>query len=157
MEGFEKPDIDWKIKSFKELSLNELHDLLKIRTDIFVVEQECPYPEIDGKDPVCFHALGTNASGELIATARIAPTGEIYPEWSIGRVAVREDYRKLRLGATLMERCMTWCRHVKKVESIKIAAQLYLEKFYSTLGFKRISEVYEWDGIDHIDMRITFR
>lgn len=157
MKGSEKPEISWSIKRFDELSLIELHDLLKVRMDIFVVEQNCAYAEIDGKDPHCFHALGSTAKGEIIATARIAPAGLIYEEWSIGRVVVRADYRNMDLGYKLMNKCINFCRGIPEVNTIKIAAQLYLERFYSNLGFKQISDIYPWDGIDHIDMRMTLR
>jgi ElaA protein len=120
-----------------------------------VVEQDCPYSEIDGKDPECLHVLGTTAGGQLIATARIAPAGVIYEEWSIGRVVVKEEYRQFKLGKELMERSIDYCREKTNAKTIKIAAQLYLKKFYSSLGFEQICEVYPWDGIDHIDMRLS--
>jgi ElaA protein len=156
MEGSEKLNPSWTIKRFEALSLLELHDLLRLRTDIFVVEQNCAYPEIDGKDPYCFHCIGKTEEDLLIATARIAPAGLIYPEWSIGRVVVNDSYRKSGVGHQLMETCIAFCKSTAKAPSVKIAAQLYLEKFYSDLGFKRISDVYPWDGIDHIDMRLSF-
>ena len=151
----QKPEISWEIKSFEQLSTIELHDLLKIRVDIFVVEQACPYPEIDGKDPVCLHVLGKNKSGEIIATARIAPAGVIYPEVSIGRVVIQDAFRSFGLGKIIMKHSIDYCNDVLKATSIKIAAQLHLKKFYSDLGFVQISEVYLWDGIEHIDMRYT--
>jgi len=134
----------------------ELHDLLKLRVDIFVVEQDCPYPEIDGKDPVCFHVLGKDSKKELVATARIAPPEIIYPETSIGRVVTRKDLRGHGLGVELMNQSIQYCKNELKAPSVKIAAQKYLEKFYSDLGFKTISDVYIWDGIEHVDMRMTF-
>jgi ElaA protein len=155
MTESEKPDVKWEIKAFEELSKMEFHDLLKVRLDIFVVEQNCPYSEIDGKDPECIHAIGKTESGEIIATARIAPAEIIYPEWSIGRVVVKEEYRRFKFGKELMRRAIDYCKNKTEAKTIKIAAQLYLKKFYSELGFEQISEVYLWDGIDHIDMRLT--
>ena len=76
----QKPTIKWETKNFNDLSLIELHDLLRVRLDIFVVEQNCPYSEIDGMDPVCLHVIGKNSEGEIIATARIAPENTIYSE-----------------------------------------------------------------------------
>lgn len=151
-----KPQVHWETKAFDELTLMELHDLLRIRLDIFVVEQNCPYSEIDGMDPQCIHVIGETAKGEMIATARIAPAGTIYSEWSIGRVVVKADFRQFKIGKDLMRVCIDYCEKIAKVKTIKIAAQLYLKKFYSSLGFEQISDVYPWDGIDHIDMRLTF-
>lgn len=145
----------WEIKSFEELSTTELHDLLHLRVDVFVVEQTCPYPEIDGKDPMCIHVLGKDKTGEVIATARIAPAGVIYPEVSIGRVAIREALRSFGLGKVIMKHSIDYCNDELAAASIKIAGQLHLKKFYSDLGFVQISEVYLWDGIEHIDMRYT--
>jgi len=152
-----KPQVHWEIKSFDELTLLEFHDLLRIRLDIFVVEQNCPYSEIDGMDPLCFHAVGKTEDGAIIATARIAPAGTVYKEWSIGRVVVKADFRQFKIGKDLMDVCIEYCEKIVKVKTIKIAAQLYLKKFYSSLGFEQISDVYPWDGIDHIDMRLTFQ
>jgi len=150
-----KPQVKWEIKHFNELTLLELHDLLRIRLDIFVVEQNCPYSEIDGMDPKCIHVIGSTEEGELIATARIAPAGTIYSEWSIGRVVVKKAFRQFKFGQELMEASIDYCQKETKSETIKIAAQLYLKKFYANLGFEQISDVYPWDGIDHIDMRLT--
>ena len=148
--------ISWSIKSFEELSKLELHDILQLRVDVFVVEQTCPYPEIDGKDPMCFHVLGRDEGNQLKATARIAPPGTIYNELSIGRVATHKSIRGKGIGMALMHESIDYCRKNLNTPTIKIAAQSYLEKFYSDLGFKRISDVYVWDDIDHIDMRLTF-
>lgn len=150
-----KPRVKWEIKRFDELSLLELHDILRIRLDIFVVEQNCPYSEIDGMDPECIHVIGKTELGEIFATTRIAPAGTIYSEWSIGRVVVKEEYRQFKLGKEIMDASIDYCRKHTDAETIKIAAQLYLKKFYSSFGFEQISEVYPWDGIDHIDMRFT--
>jgi|SRR5690554_1908709 len=153
MSDRQQPEITWKIKSFEELTTTELHDLLKLRVDVFVVEQACAYPEIDGKDPMCIHVLGKNETGEVIATARLAPAGVIYPEVSIGRVVVQESLRSFGFGKVVMEHAMNFCKDELRATSIKIAGQLHLKKFYSDLGFDQISEVYLWDGIEHIDMR----
>ena len=152
-----KPQVHWEIKSFHELTLQEFHDLIRIRLDIFVVEQNCPYSEIDGMDPVCFHAMGKTEDGEIIATARLAPAGTISPEWSIGRVVVKKEYRKFKFGKELMKVSIDYCLKKTEAKTIKIAAQLYLKKFYSDLDFEQISDVYPWDGIEHIDMRLTFQ
>ncbi len=150
-----KSELTWELKPFKDLSVLELHDLLKVRVDVFVVEQECAYQEIDGMDPVCWHVLGKNAEGRVLATSRIAPAGSIYPEVSIGRIAVDKSQRGKGLGKVVTQKAMDFCITELTVPTIKIAAQLYLKKFYSDFGFVKISDVYLWDGIEHIDMRFT--
>ncbi len=155
MGEIQKLELTWEIKSFDELSAKELHDLLKVRVDVFVVEQACAYPEIDGMDPLCYHVLGKDSDGTTLATARVAPHKTIYPEVSIGRVAVDESLRGKGFGKIVMKKAMIFCTEKLKAATIKIAGQLYLEKFYSDLGFSRISDIYLWDGIEHIDMRYT--
>ncbi len=151
-----KPVIQWKIAAFGKLSGLEVHHMLRLREEIFVVEQNCAYHEIDGKDPECYHVIGFTEKGEVIATARIAPIGVIYKEISIGRVTVNKDFREFGIGRELMIRAMNFSRDELKAASIKIAAQEYLEKFYKALGFITISASYLWDGILHVDMRITY-
>ena len=142
-----------RVLPFSGLTLLELHEVLKIRVDVFVVEQQCAYPEIDGLDPRCLHAVATDMRGRVIGTARIAPAGVIYSEWSIGRVAVSEGHRGKGLGRNIMEATIDYCMTLP-AGSIKIAAQTYLEKFYTGLGFNVIGEPYLWDGIAHVDMRL---
>jgi len=142
----------WYAKTFHELSIQELYDVLKLRVDIFVVEQNCPYEEIDGKDNQAIHILGYK-DVELTAYCRVFPPGAYYDtEASIGRVAVARRYRKSGLGIALMKQGMNYLKQHCHNPPIKLAAQLYLEKFYHDLGFETISEVYPWDGIDHVDM-----
>lgn len=142
-----------RVLTFSELTLLELHEILKIRVDVFVVEQACAYPEIDGLDPRCHHVVATDLKGTVIGTARIAPGGVIYPEWSIGRVAVVADQRKKGLGKALMQSAIEFCEN-QPAGSIRIAAQTYLEDFYTDLGFKIMGDPYLWDGIMHVDMRL---
>jgi len=151
-----KKAISWTVKNFEELTKMELHDLLRLRVDVFIVEQDCPYPEIDGKDPKCLHVLGKTSDNELVAVARIAPPDIIYKETSIGRVVTKENMRGQGIGVELMHRSIQYCERELVSETIKIAAQKYLENFYTDLGFKTISDIYIWDGIEHIDMRLTF-
>ncbi len=151
-----KSNLSWKIEKFERLSPKEIHDMFKIRVDIFVVEQACAYDELDGKDPDCWHVLGQDTNGNTVAVARIAPAGIIYEEISIGRVAVAKSARGTGCGKEIMTEAIEFCRKVLKANTIKIAAQLYLKKFYTELGFDQISKKYLWDGIDHIDMRLSF-
>lgn len=156
MPESQKLSFNWKIEKLERLSPKEVHDLIKIRVDVFVVEQECAYPELDGKDPDCWHVLGQDKNGNTLAVARIAPAGLIYPEVSIGRVALDKSARGTGNGKKIMTESIHFCRKALKAETIKIAAQLYLNKFYSDLGFIQVSDIYPWDGIPHIDMRLQF-
>ena len=143
--------MEWSIRSFNQLTLQELYTILTLRTDIFVVEQVCPYPELDGKDPDCLHLLGKE-NGELIAYLRMLPAGLSYASASIGRVAVRPSHRGQGLSREMMEQAITYIGEVWQEEQIQIGAQAYLEDFYRSLGFDCISEPYLEDGISHIEM-----
>lgn len=142
----------WKTKPFKALSTQALFDILKLRQSIFVVEQECPYPDIDDTDLVAMHLYGCNEAGELIAYARLIKPGVSYPQASIGRVAISPSARGLRLGETLMQAALQEMDRLYPGQAIKLGAQEHLEKFYSDLGFRRISAMYMEDGIAHIHM-----
>ena len=142
--------MNWKLKKFAELTLLELHDILKLRTDIFVVEQNCPYPEIDGKDPKSFHLIYKESS-LIIAYARILPPRISYVEASIGRVVVAKSHRGIGLGYKLLEQAVN-ATLAQFNQPIKIGAQAHLEKYYASAGFVKISDIYLEDGIPHIDM-----
>ncbi|HFU4000018.1 TPA: GNAT family N-acetyltransferase [Streptococcus suis] len=143
--------MQWEIKAFDQLSLQELYSILTLRTDVFVVEQACPYPEVDGKDPNCLHLLGTD-EGELVAYLRILPAGLSYDEVSIGRVVIKSSYRGKGLGRPMMEQAILYITNEWKESQIKIGAQAHLAKFYGSLGFEPVSEVYLEDNIPHLDM-----
>ncbi|MBO4107075.1 GNAT family N-acetyltransferase [Streptococcus suis] len=143
--------MQWEIKAFDQLSLQELYTILTLRTNVFVVEQACPYPEVDGKDPKSLHILGTD-NGELVAYLRILPAGLSYDVVSIGRVVIKPSHRGRGLGRPMMEKAIHYITNEWKESQIKIGAQAYLEKFYQSLGFKPVSEVYLEDDIPHLDM-----
>ena len=143
--------MQWEIKAFDQLSLQELYTILTLRTNVFVVEQACPYPEVDGKDPNCLHLLGT-INGELVAYLRILPAALRYDEVSIGRVVIKPSHRGKGLGRLMMEQAIHCITNEWKESQIKIGAQAYLEKFYQSLGFEPVSEVYLEDDIPHLDM-----
>ncbi|NQP36076.1 GNAT family N-acetyltransferase [Streptococcus suis] len=143
--------MQWEIKAFDQLSLQDLYTILTLRTNVLVVEQAFPYPEVDGKDPNCLHLLGT-INGELVAYLRILPAGLSYDEVSIGRVVIKPSHRGKGLGRPMMEQAIHYITNEWKESQIKIGAQAYLEKFYQSLGFEPISEVYLEDDIPHLDM-----
>ncbi len=141
----------WVLKAFDELSTAELYEILKIRTDVFVVEQTCPYPELDGKDPESYHLYGIEGE-EIVAYLRILPKGVSYDEISIGRVLVVEGARGRGYGRQLMKEALRIIEEDFGETTIRLSAQAYLEAFYTEIGFKRVSPTYVEDGIPHMDM-----
>ena len=139
------------IKAFDKLTTPELYALLKLRCDVFVVEQSCPYPDPDGRDILCHHLMVTEG-GALIACLRILPAGLTFDEVSIGRVAVAEDRRGGGIARRMMVKAMAHARSAMGAGPIKISAQEYLTDFYASLGFAAVSDPYLEDGIPHVDM-----
>lgn len=146
--------LKWKIKRFHELSTLELYDLLQLRSEVFVVEQNCVYQDIDGKDSKALHLIGENDS-KIVAYARLFDAGDYFEEASIGRVVVGTNYRDKKWGHELMQKAIAAIKDYYKTTSITISAQLYLQKFYESHGFEVTSEVYLEDDIPHIQMKIT--
>ncbi|WP_088036048.1 GNAT family N-acetyltransferase [Evansella clarkii] len=143
--------MDWKLKKFEDFTADELYRILKQRVDVFVVEQHCPYPELDDLDRNAYHLFKV-VNGEIAAYSRLLPGGTVYEEASIGRVLVNKEFRKQGLGRELLERSMDFLHEELGENKIKLQAQEYLRDFYASFGFKPVSEVYLEDGIPHIDM-----
>jgi ElaA protein len=143
--------IYWKIKAFDALSVHELYDLLRLRSEVFVVEQNCVYLDLDGKDKLSLHLMGA-FDGKIVAHARLLDAGISFENASIGRVVVDPKYRDKKWGHDLMREAIAGVKaHFNKTK-ITIGAQLYLKKFYQSHGFVAISEVYLEDDIEHIHM-----
>ena len=145
-------EIKFKIKRFNELSLSELYEVLKLRSEVFVVEQNCVYLDIDGKDEKALHLLGMFGE-ELVAYARIFKPGDYFEEASIGRVLVKQIYRNKKWGYDLMNEAIRATATVLNETQITISAQLYLQQFYENVGFVRTSDEYLEDAIPHIEMK----
>lgn len=139
------------LKTFDELTNSELYNILKERTAVFVVEQNCPYAEVDGKDMQSYH-LYKEENGEIIAYLRILPPGVSYEELSIGRVLVKKEYRGQKLAQELMAVALQFIHDELNETTVKIQAQDYLRNFYQSFGFLAISETYLDDNIPHVDM-----
>ncbi|TVP81179.1 MAG: GNAT family N-acetyltransferase [Alkalicoccus sp.] len=144
--------MEWHIKKFEALSPEELYRILQIRVEVFVVEQNCPYSEIDGKDKYCWH-LYAEENGEILAYARLLPPGISYEEAAIGRVLVAGPYRGRGLGKELMTQSLVFLNNKMNYSGIRLQAQEYAEKFYSSFGFQKISAAYLEDNIPHVDMK----
>ncbi|WP_188456103.1 GNAT family N-acetyltransferase [Virgibacillus oceani] len=143
--------MNWYIKSFQEFSADELYQIIKARVDVFVVEQACPYYELDNHDQRSIHYY-LKVDNEIAAYVRIVPKESKYPEVSIGRVLVSEKFRGQGYAKEIMQRAIEYIFEEWNENKIKIQAQEYLKKFYSSFGFRQISDSYLEDNIPHIDM-----
>lgn len=144
--------LKWKIKRFEELSSAELYDLLQLRSLVFVVEQNCVYQDIDGKDVKALHLLG-EFQGKIVAYARLFNKNNYFENASIGRVVIHPDFRDKKFGHDLMKNAIEGISNYFNETKITISAQLYLKKFYETNGFIQTSEMYLEDDIPHIEMK----
>ena len=147
--------IDWKIKHFNELSVQELYTIFRLRIAVFVVEQNCPYQDADEKDYLSFHLMGYDENKELVAYSRILPAGISFNETSIGRVLTSHKVRRMGAGKKLIKKATEYiCQQYGAVQ-IRIGAQCYLINFYSDFGFKIDSAEYLEDGIPHVEMLLN--
>lgn len=144
--------LQWKIKSFETLSVNELYDIMRLRSEIFVVEQNCVYLDLDGKDKVALHLYG-EFEGKIVAYSRLFKPGISFENASIGRVVVDANYRERKWGHDLMREAIAGIQSHFGESKITIGAQLYLKKFYESHGFVQTSDMYLEDDIPHIEMK----
>ena len=143
--------MNWTIKRFDDLSLDELYKILQLRTEVFIVEQNCVYNDPDGKDQPAWHLMAIE-DGKLVAYTRILPPGVSYSDPAIGRVVTSSSKRRSGLGRELMRRSIEACEKLFGKTSITLSAQVYLQNFYESLGFIVVGEEYLDDGILHIKM-----
>ena len=144
--------ITWQFKDFDQLEKIELYEILKIRAIVFVVEQNCVYLDVDDEDASTIHLMGKNDHNQLVAYCRIFRPSTLQPNAIIGRVLVDNEYRGTGFGKLLMKKAIDYIEQTLEATSIKISAQHYLEAFYQSLGFERISDVYLLDDIPHLEM-----
>lgn len=142
------------IKTFNELSPQDIYSILQLRSEVFVVEQNCVYQDIDDKDQYALHLL-LKKDDYLIGYSRIFKAGDYFKEASIGRVLVKKEDRNNRHGSLLMELSIKAIKDHFKENTVKISAQTYLKKFYNELGFDPVGEEYLEDGIPHIAMLLN--
>jgi ElaA protein len=145
-------DIQFTCSSFDELGARGVHELLALRMAVFVVEQSCPYQDIDGRDPDCLHLLGRDRDGKLVACARLVPPGVAFAEPSVGRIATHRAWRGRHLGQHLIREALARLERRHPGAPVRIAAQCHLLDYYRQFGFAPVGEQYVWDGIPHQDM-----
>ena len=143
--------MEFFVKKFDELNVDQLYAILQLRSEVFVVEQTCVYQDLDFKDQKALHVIGIK-NNVIVAYTRIFAPGIYFKEASIGRVVVKESERKYGYGYALMRTSIEAIDAFYKVTEITISAQEYLAKFYSNLGFKQVGDGYLEDGIPHIEM-----
>lgn len=147
--------IIWKIKPFNELSMQELYSVLKLRSIVFVVEQNCVYQDIDGKDEKALHLIG-RYNNEIVAYARLFKGGDYFENASIGRVVIHPEARDKKFGHEMMQQAIAGIESHFNETRITISAQLYLQKFYESHGFIVQGETYLEDDIPHVEMLREF-
>lgn len=146
--------IEWSCKKFEELRPHELYAILQLRNEVFVVEQNCVYQDADNLDQPSYHFMGWE-NEKLVAYTRLVPPGIAYAEPSIGRVVTSPSARRAGTGKKLMKLSIEKIKELFGNLPIKIGAQLYLKKFYESLGFSQTSDIYHEDGIKHIEMILS--
>ncbi|RIA11105.1 ElaA protein [Flavobacteriaceae bacterium MAR_2010_72] len=143
--------LDFKIKTFQDLSTQELYDILQLRSEVFVVEQNCVYQDLDGKDQKALHVMGYKQQ-KLVAYTRLFNAGLYFDEASIGRVIVAKNERQHSYGYDIMKASVEAIKTHYNQSRIKLSAQCYLKRFYNNLGFNEVGEEYLEDGIPHVAM-----
>ncbi len=147
--------MNWEIKTFSELSLDEFHDIIQLRIEVFVIEQDCPYQDLDGKDKQAHHVFCKNKNGDIVATSRILAKGISYNEIAIGRIVTSPKERGNGLGHLLLEKSIKYSKKIYGLNPIRLSAQKHLEKYYNRHNFFNTGKEYLEDGIPHIEMLFT--
>jgi len=148
--------LSWEVKFFSELSALRLYQVLKLRQDVFALEQQCLYADMDNLDQQSLHILLiSEENDDLVAYCRVLPAGVSYPEVAIGRVVVAPNARNKGLAKQLMQKAIHFIEVEMQAPAIKISAQFHLRQFYQSLGFIATSDPYDEDGIEHIDMALN--
>lgn len=142
--------MNWKLKKFDELTTKELYEILRLRAEVFVVEQNCPYQDMDEKDYHAWHLFLEN-DGEVVAVSRILPENISYDDMAIGRVIVKKSCRGRGLATKMMHKAISFIVDDLGKEKIRLSGQAYLTDFYLSLGFKKVSDIYLEDNIEHYE------
>jgi ElaA protein len=148
--------INWVCKPFRELTTEELYLILRLRSEVFVVEQNCIFLDMDNKDFYCDHVMGWKEN-MLLGYSRIMPPGISYEESSIGRIVSSPAGRGMGVGRELMQQSIQTLYRIHGKRDIRIGAQYYLKEFYESYGFVQTGEIYPEDGINHIEMLLSIK
>lgn len=143
--------VEFSVKTFDEITASEMYQMLRLRSEVFVVEQDCVYQDIDNKDQKAFHVFGFKKD-KLVAYSRVFDSGDYFDLPSIGRIVVKEEERQFKYGYELVDKSIQYILENFTEKSILISAQTYLLKFYNSLGFIEQGEEYLEDGIPHMKM-----
>ncbi len=145
--------LEWTIKHYGELTTNEFHDIIELRLRVFVVEQNCSYLDLDGRDKKAYHLICRDGKGKVMATARILPQGVSYDsDVAIGRVVIDSEIRGKGIGNELMTKCINFCEAEFGKVPIRISAQKHLENYYNKHEFLTTGKEYLEDEIPHVEM-----
>lgn len=144
--------LNWQFKHFNDLSLNEFHDIVALRIKVFIIEQNCPYQELDGKDKKSYHLICRDGEGDVVGTMRIMPKDVAFKEIGFGRIVLDEKQRGVQRGRQLMEEAMAFCKAEFGDVPVYLSAQKYLESFYNKHNFFSTGKEYLEDGIPHVEM-----
>ena len=145
-------NLEKNVAHYSQLNIDHFHDIIALRIKIFVIEQDCPYQDLDGKDKVAHHLFYTNNKDEVVAATRILPQNISYAEVSIGRVVVDKDCRGLGFGDLIMKESMNFVQAEFGQVNVRLSAQKHLENYYGKYGFKSTGKEYLEDGIPHVEM-----
>ncbi len=148
-------NLKWELNTFDQLNIATLYQILQLRNRVFIVEQNCPYLDLDDKDQEALHLWASNVDGNMVAYCRLLPPGIVYPEVSLGRVVTDSNIRKSGAGRLLMLQALDYIQQKWPLSPVRINAQLYLHNFYQSLGFEAIGDSYLEDNIPHIEMLKT--
>ena len=143
--------MNWSLKKFDELTVHELYAIFQLRIEVFAIEQNCVYQDVDNKDQQSYHFMGWE-NKKLVAYTRLVPPGIGFSEPSIGRVVTSPSVRRTGIGKELMKKSIEKAKELFGNAPIKIGAQLYLKKFYESFGFVQTGDIYLEDNIEHIKM-----
>lgn len=142
--------MEWKLKEFDDLTADELYEILRLRSEVFVVEQDCIYQDMDGKDKCAYH-LFLKDNDLVVAVSRILPENVSYEEPAIGRVIVKKSHRGEGIAKKMMIKAIDFIINDLNKKSIRLSGQAYLSDFYTDLGFRKVSDEYLEDGIPHFE------
>ncbi|MGD1848099.1 MAG: GNAT family N-acetyltransferase [Salibacteraceae bacterium] len=147
-----KNSYSWHWKKLADLEVVILYRIMALRSEVFVVEQDCVYQDLDGLDEAAYHCFAIDSNDQPVAYSRVLPAGLAYSELAIGRVVTSASVRGSGLGHELLQRTLQHCEHTWGHQAIKLSAQEHLQGYYQRWGFNTISEVYLEDGIPHVAM-----